>query len=72
MFNKSNVPQSNIDYVVKSLTASHSPHSTSGKSQRTVYEDVLRHKPYLLKKLINIYYYDYIFFGFEIPDINKF
>lgn len=69
IFHDANIPQNNIDYVIKSLTTDSSPHSTTGKSQRSVYEDVLKAKPYLMEKLVNMYYYDYVIFGFPIPQI---
>ncbi|CAD5227799.1 unnamed protein product [Bursaphelenchus xylophilus] len=67
---ETNVPQAQRQHVLKALSTSSSYHTTTGKSQRQLYEDRVRGNPHLMEKLINIYYYDYVTFGFKIPEIN--
>ncbi|CAD5223644.1 unnamed protein product [Bursaphelenchus okinawaensis] len=65
---KRNVPQDQISYVMRGLTGGHSPHSTSNSSARSDYKSQLMSRPDLLKILVDLYYYDFVTFGFPFPD----
>ncbi|KAI6170701.1 hypothetical protein M3Y97_01119900 [Aphelenchoides bicaudatus] len=43
---------------------------TTGRVERKKLSRLVRQSPYLIKKLVEIYYYDFVLFGYEMPKIN--
>lgn len=65
---KSNVPKNSIKYIFQSFCGRERMiHSTFNNSNRNAYSKQLKNDPSLLKKLIKIFYYDYVLFGFPFP-----
>ncbi|CAD5223645.1 unnamed protein product [Bursaphelenchus okinawaensis] len=70
MLKSHNVPQENIDYVLHGLTGGHSPHTTTNSTIRAKYKKQLMSDPELLKIIVDLYYYDYVTFGFPFPSLE--
>uniref|UniRef100_A0A0K0ENZ0 Sulfotransfer_1 domain-containing protein n=1 Tax=Strongyloides stercoralis TaxID=6248 RepID=A0A0K0ENZ0_STRER len=63
------VPNNILDVIKKNIHNAKTPHVTFSKHITTIYKNVLYNNPLLIKKVCSIYYYDFIKFGFEFPQI---
>lgn len=70
IFRSVNVEEREIAKIVADLQHSRTNHATKDSLERGYYEKLLKNNPEMVKKLIRLFYYDYILFGFPIPDIN--
>uniref|UniRef100_A0A0K0E2F8 Sulfotransfer_1 domain-containing protein n=1 Tax=Strongyloides stercoralis TaxID=6248 RepID=A0A0K0E2F8_STRER len=63
-----NVPNYHINYLDEKLHSKLTPHGTIDKNETNDYKDYLYKNQDLLQKACEIFYYDYIEFGFDLPD----
>ncbi|CAD5228561.1 unnamed protein product [Bursaphelenchus xylophilus] len=71
LLKRSNVSDELIGQVLDGLSKHSSPHTTENKEERIRFERELASKPHLLRKLVDIYYYDFVIFGYPIPPIAE-
>lgn len=69
MLEAAGVPKKLVEAVTLALMLDSSPNTTDQKSERQLFEYELAKKPHLIRKLIKIYYFDYVTFGFPFPKI---
>ncbi|KAE9552230.1 hypothetical protein FO519_004574 [Halicephalobus sp. NKZ332] len=70
VFRKANVPEEKINIIHDQLVSGETRHSTFGLTDQK--EKILKelHEPKNFKLFLKIYYYDYMLFGFPLPDIG--
>uniref|UniRef100_A0A0N4Z3I0 Carbohydrate sulfotransferase n=1 Tax=Parastrongyloides trichosuri TaxID=131310 RepID=A0A0N4Z3I0_PARTI len=64
------VPKYLRDKIQKDLTSNYTEHHTFDLPYRKIFETYLRSEKVLMKKLINLYYTDFILFNYSIPDLD--
>uniref|UniRef100_A0A7E4VDF3 Carbohydrate sulfotransferase n=1 Tax=Panagrellus redivivus TaxID=6233 RepID=A0A7E4VDF3_PANRE len=64
-----NVSNSTIEIINKQLHDGKTRHATVGLSERDIYERQVRSDPYILQYIIWMYYYDFVLFGFPLPEV---
>ncbi|EFO84742.1 hypothetical protein CRE_03825 [Caenorhabditis remanei] len=47
------------------------PHSTMDSVERATVEETVLNSPYLLRKIIQMYYFDFLLFGYRLPEITR-
>lgn len=70
IFKSVGVPTSQRDDIKQAVLVGKSPHSTSSSSFRVEAEHELYANKTLLRSVIELYYYDFIIFGYEIPPLE--
>ncbi|CAI4230295.1 unnamed protein product [Auanema sp. JU1783] len=70
LFQESGVETNLLKAIDKSITDSRTPHATNKLDERTIFEQQLKSDPKLLEMLIQMYYYDYLLFGYELPSLS--
>ncbi|KHJ97479.1 hypothetical protein OESDEN_02538 [Oesophagostomum dentatum] len=63
------VPEKALTVIRTSLTSGRTVHSTKGSEEQQETRKAILSEKYLLDLLIKMYYYDFAFFGFAIPDL---
>uniref|UniRef100_A0A0N5C9B7 Sulfotransfer_1 domain-containing protein n=1 Tax=Strongyloides papillosus TaxID=174720 RepID=A0A0N5C9B7_STREA len=64
-----NVPREKVEYIDREIRTYRIKHSTTGKAKTIEFIEKFYKEKDILKKLIEIYYYDFKEFDFEIPNI---
>ncbi|KAK6042188.1 hypothetical protein COOONC_20307, partial [Cooperia oncophora] len=67
---KSNVQPKSIDFIKLSVASKRTPHSTKDTVEHRETRRAILSNSYLLKLLVKMYFYDYVLFGYRIPDIQ--
>ncbi|CCD72875.1 Carbohydrate sulfotransferase [Caenorhabditis elegans] len=62
------VDENGINFINGSLHH-RTPHSTMDSVERAAVEETVLSSPYLLRKIIQMYYFDFLLFGYKLPDI---
>lgn len=70
MFRQLNVSESSIEYIKSQISQPKTIHTTFATEARKFLEDRLTKSPFLMEFVIRMFYYDYITFGFDLPEIN--
>jgi hypothetical protein len=65
----SGVNRNTVEKITEEIREARTAHATFNSPQRAHYEMILKKNPMILKKLVQMFYYDYILFGFPIPNI---
>lgn len=71
VFESSGVKEDVIDKITKELRESRTNHATLYSPERIHYESILKKNPDFMRKLIRMFYYDYILFGIQIPNVQS-
>jgi signal recognition particle GTPase len=58
-----------IHKIIDDLRVARTQHSTSDSEERLQVEKELKKQPQLIRRLVQIFYYDYALFGFKFPTI---
>uniref|UniRef100_A0A7E4ZUF4 Sulfotransferase domain-containing protein n=1 Tax=Panagrellus redivivus TaxID=6233 RepID=A0A7E4ZUF4_PANRE len=68
---KANVSKSVSQFIVDELSSVRkTKHATSSSPERAYYGDALRSNPYAMKLLVRLFYFDFILFGFPLPEVE--
>uniref|UniRef100_A0A0N5BDN9 Sulfotransfer_1 domain-containing protein n=1 Tax=Strongyloides papillosus TaxID=174720 RepID=A0A0N5BDN9_STREA len=67
LLRKSNVPSTSINFLIEQFETTKTHHRTVGKKNRKDIEKQLKNSPYLMEKLYQMFYYDFILFNYDIP-----
>lgn len=71
IFRQQNVPESSLDFIKKQMSEARTIHTTITTEARRFLEDRLTKSPFLMEFIIRMFYYDYVMFGFDMPEIYK-
>lgn len=72
VFASSGVPKNTVEYVIKELTKTkRTNHATVGAPERIYFSKQLKSNKVAMEFLIRLYYYDFILFGYPIPDVPQ-
>jgi hypothetical protein len=66
----SNVTSQEMEFIKNQTSRGRTPHSTFETHERKKVEKELMENKLLLRKIIRMYYYDFVLFGFEIPSCD--
>ncbi|PAV64921.1 hypothetical protein WR25_10556 [Diploscapter pachys] len=69
IFEKAGVPKAKLDYIKSEITSTRTVHSTVQYKARKYIEKRLRSSPYLMELLVRLFYYDYKFFNWQLPEL---
>ncbi|EYC45408.1 hypothetical protein Y032_0428g1277 [Ancylostoma ceylanicum] len=67
---QSNVSEPTINFIKTSITSGRTTHSTKDSKERSETKHKLLSSRYLTDLLIKMYYYDFVLFGFPIPEVE--
>ncbi|CAL2030201.1 unnamed protein product [Caenorhabditis brenneri] len=70
LLEENGLDQEGIQFINGSLHH-RTPHSTIDSVERAAVEETVLHTPYLLRKIIQMYYFDFLLFGYRLPDIPQ-
>ncbi|KAK5970515.1 hypothetical protein GCK32_013724 [Trichostrongylus colubriformis] len=70
LLKKSNVTENSIGFIKSSVELKRTPHSTKDTVERDQTKRAILSNPYLLDLLIKMYFFDYVLFGYRIPDVQ--
>ncbi|CAI2308369.1 unnamed protein product [Caenorhabditis sp. 36 PRJEB53466] len=68
LFERHGVGPEAIQFINASLHT-RTPHSTKDSMERAEVEEMVLKTPYILRKIIQMYYFDFLLFGFKLPII---
>ncbi|KAI6219999.1 hypothetical protein M3Y99_01628400 [Aphelenchoides fujianensis] len=69
LFKEQGVAEEDIDFVREQIESGRTTHTTTGREERERVARQVRGSRYLMKKLIEMYYYDFVLLGYEIPEL---
>lgn len=69
LLNSKNVPFPSFEFLKKELNI-RTVHSTFSSKARRFIEKIVGDSPFLMEYLVRMFYYDYVLFNFELPNIT--
>ncbi|CAJ0596049.1 unnamed protein product [Cylicocyclus nassatus] len=70
IFKKQNVTDTAIEHIETSLAFNRTEHSTRGTAEQQKVRKAILTSEYHLDLLIKMFYYDFVLFGFPIPEVQ--
>ncbi|KAI6180105.1 hypothetical protein M3Y98_00683500 [Aphelenchoides besseyi] len=64
------VPTKSVDYILSQLRSGRSWNSTVHSDTRRFLEERLRSSAFLVEHVVRMYWYDFLLFGFELPEFQ--
>ncbi|WKY05874.1 hypothetical protein Q1695_006242 [Nippostrongylus brasiliensis] len=71
IFRKAGVPTEMRNIIYNEMSIGRSHHSTYGLEERQTAEQTLMSNFTLLTSVLRLFYYDYVIFGFKLPDVFR-
>ncbi|CAJ0952695.1 unnamed protein product, partial [Mesorhabditis belari] len=68
LFAEVGVDEASIKYISDKLSSGRSSHSTAGGKQRQMEKEILEASPPLMRRFLNLFYFDYLVLGYPLPD----
>jgi hypothetical protein len=71
IFRKQGVAEEDIEFLSDQIENGRTNHTTTGRKEREEMSRRVRGDPYLMRKLVQMYFYDFLLLGYPIPDITN-
>ncbi|KAI6224175.1 hypothetical protein M3Y95_00855200 [Aphelenchoides besseyi] len=69
LFAEHGVSEENLNFVRNQISNGKTVHTTTGREERDRVVREVRESRYLMTKLVQMYYYDFVLMGYDIPEI---
>lgn len=64
-----NASEEDVRFVENQLRNGRTEHTTSSSDERKKLDTFVRNNTYVMSYLVKMYFYDFLLFGFKVPDI---
>ncbi|CAD5232976.1 unnamed protein product [Bursaphelenchus xylophilus] len=68
IFRRKSVPPATLNLITEALNGTTTKHSTNDKPERAEIKEMIGRNTRLMRRIVNLYYFDYRLFGYPMPE----
>jgi hypothetical protein len=65
-----NASEEDVRFVENQIYNGRTRHTTSSSEERKGFEEFVRNSTYVMNYLVRMYYYDFLIFGYQLPNLE--